>query len=264
MNAKILYVEDDVRNMNLVRKMLKLTDYQLLEAVNGNSGFETALNEVPDLILMDVNLPDVNGIEVIRDIKQSPSLQHIPIVALTADTSDQTVEDCLVAGSATVIHKPVSRFQLLDAIRRFTDASITESSGGQIMEHEQGTGLKKVLIVDDNPDLRVIFARTFDRRHFSVHVAVDGVEAIESMEKELPDVLILDLNMPRMSGFEVLKFVRQNQKTKDIKVVIVTGNAMAMRAPETEHADLLLVKPVNIGDLITLAQRLVPSQAALQ
>ncbi len=128
------------------------------------------------------------------------------------------------------------------------------------MEQEQGTPLKKVLIVDDNPDLRVIFARTFDRHHFSVHLAADGVEALASLEAELPDVLILDLNMPRMSGFEVLKYVRQNQKTKDVKIVIVTGNYMAMRAPETEQADLLLVKPVNIADLITLAQRLVPAQ----
>lgn len=123
------------------------------------------------------------------------------------------------------------------------------------------TPLKKVLVVDDNPDLRAIFARAFDRRHFSVQVAVDGVEAIESIQTELPEVLILDLNMPRLSGFDVLRYVRENQRTKDVKVIVVTGNCMAMQAPETEFADLLLIKPVSIVDLITFAQRLIPVPA---
>lgn len=120
---------------------------------------------------------------------------------------------------------------------------------------------KKVLVVDDNPDLRAIFARAFDRRHFAVQVAVDGGEAIEHLKTELPDVLILDLNMPKVSGFDVLNYVRQNQNTKDVKVIIVTGNCMAMQAPEAEFADLLLIKPVSIIDLITFAQRLIPAQA---
>jgi chemosensory pili system protein ChpA (sensor histidine kinase/response regulator) len=127
------------------------------------------------------------------------------------------------------------------------------------MDINQPASLKKVLIVDDNPDLRAIFARTFDRRHFLVEVAVDGVDAIERLQTELPDVLILDVNMPRLSGFDVLRYVRQNQKTKDIKVVVVTGNCMAIQAPEAEYADLLLVKPVDITELVTLAQRLIPS-----
>ncbi len=121
--------------------------------------------------------------------------------------------------------------------------------------------LKKVLVVDDNPDLRAIFARTFDRRHFLVEVAVDGVDAIEHLKTELPDVLILDLNMPRLSGFDVLRYVRENQRTKDVKVIIVTGNCIAMQAPEVEFADLLLIKPVSIVDLMTFAQRLIPVPA---
>jgi two-component system cell cycle response regulator DivK len=128
------------------------------------------------------------------------------------------------------------------------------------MQNETPVLLKKVLIAEDNPDLREIFARTFHHYHFSVEVAEDGIETIESLKLELPDVLILDVNMPRLSGFDVLRYVRQNQRTKDIKVVVVTGNCMAMQAPEAEYADLLLVKPVSIKDLVTLAQRLTPTE----
>lgn len=258
MPIKILYVEDDFNNLRLIRKMFKLTDYQLFEAFDGNSGFEMALKIMPDVILMDVNLPGINGIDVVTYLKQSPSLQHIPVIALTADVSSETMERCLEAGCVGVMHKPVSRFLLLDTIRRFTDSSFIETTEVPIVDSADRTHLKKVLIVDDNPDLRIIFARTFDRRHFSVQVATDGIQAIECLKNELPDILILDINMPRLNGFEVLKYVRENQTTQEIKVVIVTGNYMAMQAPEAEYADLLLIKPVDINDLITLAQRLVP------
>lgn len=127
----------------------------------------------------------------------------------------------------------------------------------KMKQNTLASSLKTVLIVDDNPDLRIIFARSFDRRHFLVHVAMDGAEAIERLKEELPDVLILDINMPKLSGFDVLRYVRQNQHTKDIKVILVTGNCMAMQEPEAEHADLLLIKPVNIDDLVTLSQRLI-------
>lgn len=258
MAIKVLYVEDDFNNVRLVRKMFKLTDYQLFEAFDGNSGFEMALKIQPDVILMDMNLPDVHGIDVVAYLKQSPSLQHIPVIALTADVSQETYDRCLETGCAGVIHKPVSRFMLLDTVRRLTETSLTETTEAAMICINGNEPKKKVLIVDDNPDLRVIFARTFDRKHFSVNMATDGQHAIDSLKEEIPDVLILDINMPRLNGFEVLKYVRQNQQTKHVKVVVVTGNYMAMQAPEAEYADLLLIKPVDISDLITLAQRLVP------
>lgn len=123
------------------------------------------------------------------------------------------------------------------------------------------TRLKRVLIAEDNEDLRTIFARTFDKRHFEVNVAKDGVIAMQMLEGALPDVLILDVNMPNMSGFEVLRRVRDSERMRAIKIVLVTGNCMAIHSPEAELADLVLIKPVNIGDLITLARRLVPADA---
>jgi len=129
------------------------------------------------------------------------------------------------------------------------------------MLNNQSSQLKKVLIVDDNPDLRFIFTRTFDRRDFLVDSASNGLEAIERLQNDPPDIMILDVNMPGISGFDVLRYVRQNEKTKNMKVVLVTGNCMAMQAPEAEGADLLLIKPVSVNDLITLAQRLVPTPA---
>ena len=116
--------------------------------------------------------------------------------------------------------------------------------------------MKRVLIAEDNPDLRAIFARVFSRQHFTVTLAMDGVEAMKCLDEEVPDVLVLDVNMPRMSGLQVLARIRQQQKLKGLKVIVVTGNALAVQHPEAAYADLFLVKPVSILDLVTLAERL--------
>lgn len=126
------------------------------------------------------------------------------------------------------------------------------------MEKDDRAPQRTVLIAEDNLDLRNIFAKTFERIHFAVRLAEDGIEAIESLKADPPDILILDINMPRVSGLEVLRFVRENPATKAIKVVLVTGNGMAMQSPEAEYADLVLIKPVYIADLMTLAKRLMP------
>lgn len=257
MDFKILYVEDNPINMLLIRKMLNVTDYQLIEAMDGLSGYDAALHMQPDLIITDIGLPDISGIELVRRIKQTPALRHIPIIALTADVSENTSEACLEAGCTRVIHKPVSRFALLDAIRVHAQNGTTTPIHYEKPERHSLLTKTKVLIAEDNRDLRDIFAFTFDRRHFAVRVAEDGLQALEMLKTDIPDVLVLDVNMPYMTGLDVLTYVRQNARMKHVKVIVVTGNCMSTLAPEAEQADLFLVKPVNIADLVTFAQRLV-------
>ena len=158
-----------------------------------------------------------------------------------------------------MLHKPVGRFLLLDTIRAYSELKVTPTNLNALNPPNGATAdnKKKVLIAEDNRDLREIFSHTFNPRSFSVKVAVDGREALSQLEQEIPDILILDVNMPYMTGLEVLTRVRQDARMKHMKVIVVTGNAMATHAPEAELADLFLVKPVNIVDLMTFAQRLI-------
>lgn len=121
--------------------------------------------------------------------------------------------------------------------------------------------MKRVLIAEDNHDLREIFARIFDASHFEVKLAEDGQEAVESLKNDPPDVIILDINMPKLSGFEVLAHVRRQNETRNIKVIIVTGNSIAPQDPRAQYADLVLLKPVNIAELIQFAKRLIEGEA---
>ncbi len=117
---------------------------------------------------------------------------------------------------------------------------------------------RRVLIAEDNPDLRQIFARVFLHHHFVVEMARDGAEAMACLaDQQPPDVMILDVNMPHLSGLEVLAYIRQTPHLKALKVIVVTGNSVAMDHPDAQQADLFLLKPISINELIIMTRRLI-------
>jgi len=117
--SRILYIEDNPLNMKLVRKMLADMGYSMIEASDGEYGIRQALTASPDLILMDINLPDVDGLTVTRKLKGDLRLLHIPIVALTANSMHGDREQCLAAGCDAYLAKPVSRLELRNVLERF-------------------------------------------------------------------------------------------------------------------------------------------------
>lgn len=117
--SKILYIEDNPQNMRLVRKILKHAGYSVLEAENGLDGLDVAEKQRPDLILMDVNLPDIDGLEVTARLKAIDHLAAIPVIALTANAMVGDRERALEAGCNDYLPKPVGRQDLLDIVKQY-------------------------------------------------------------------------------------------------------------------------------------------------
>ena len=116
---KILIAEDNPLNMRMLEMLLMARGYPfLLKAVNGEEALEIAIKEKPALILMDIQLPRMNGLEVTRRLKRMPSLRHIPIIALTAYAMKGDREKCLGAGCDAYLSKPVSTRELPKVIGR--------------------------------------------------------------------------------------------------------------------------------------------------
>ena len=118
-NSTILYVEDNVDNRTLVRRILIAEGYNLLEAVNATQALEILDNTQPDLILMDINMPDMDGYSLTAQIKGTPGLGAIPIVALTANVMRGDRERSLEAGCDGYIQKPIDIDMLSEQIERF-------------------------------------------------------------------------------------------------------------------------------------------------
>jgi two-component system, cell cycle response regulator DivK len=119
MSAKtVLYVEDNEYNLKIVRQLLARTSYRLIEAVDGELGVETARRELPDLILMDIQLPKLSGLDATRALRADPKTAAIPIIVITSfalSGDDQKAKD---AGASAYLAKPYSPRELLQMIRK--------------------------------------------------------------------------------------------------------------------------------------------------
>ena len=114
----ILYVEDNELNRRLVRDLLKRTSYKLIEAYDGEAGITTALGERPDLILMDIQLPKISGLDVVRRLRAEAATAATPIVALTSFALSGDHQKAKDAGATAYLAKPYSPLALLDLIRK--------------------------------------------------------------------------------------------------------------------------------------------------
>jgi CheY-like chemotaxis protein len=123
MPNRILCVEDNPQNMRLVRKILCSAGYEVIEAIDGNAGIAAAHDKMPDLILMDVNLPDIDGLEATRRLKADSQVSAIPILALTANAMHGDRERCLEAGCNGYIPKPITKNELLNTVAHFVKQS---------------------------------------------------------------------------------------------------------------------------------------------
>lgn len=117
MSKTILYVEDNEFNLKIVRQLLSRTSYRLIEAMDGETGVTTAQNELPDLILMDVQLPKLSGLDATRRLRADAKTATIPIVVITSFALSGDSEKAKAAGASAYLAKPYSPRQLLQMIR---------------------------------------------------------------------------------------------------------------------------------------------------
>jgi CheY-like chemotaxis protein len=119
MAPRVLYVEDSIDNLVLVRRVLKATGFDLLEATSAKEGIEIAERDLPDLILMDINMPEMDGLAATIYLRNNPALSHVPIVALTANVMRDVLDEALAAGCDGYIAKPIKVDELPDQIMSY-------------------------------------------------------------------------------------------------------------------------------------------------
>jgi len=120
--STVLIVEDNDKNMKLARDVLQARGYQTLEAVTGEEGVKLAREKAPDLVLMDIQLPGINGIEAFKQIRADPRTAKIPVVALTASVTPTDRSQITAAGFDAFVGKPINLREFLDTVRRLVEA----------------------------------------------------------------------------------------------------------------------------------------------
>lgn len=117
------------------------------------------------------------------------------------------------------------------------------------------TSSPQVMIAEDDPNLRALFAKILRRAGFEVIIATNGHDVLQHLERTVPSVIILDIGLPGPSGLDIIRHVRSIDGSRNVNIVVVTGNHLAVQSEESDLADLFLLKPVNTHDLVGFVQR---------
>ncbi len=237
MKKKILVIDDEPDIREIVRLYLVEEGHEVIEAGNGQDGILKAQKDQPDLIVLDIMLPGINGFEVAKHLKDDPNTKHIPIVILSVLAQDSQYRQ----GILDYISKPFRQEELVSTVRK-------------IFSKVDGRNVRRtVLVVDDDPDIVDIIAICLKDNNLDPEKAYNGAEAIEKVKAKAPDLVLLDINMPGMNGFEVIKHLKSDKSTADIPIVVLTGTHIA---EDDRHHGLTLgvakylTKPFSADDLV--------------
>jgi len=206
-----LVIEDDFKSAELIRVQLEAEGFKILHAPSAEEALLFAQQHVLSLITLDLMLPKMDGWELLGRLKQMPALKHVPIVIVSI-VADRHKGFAL--GAAAVMQKPLSRQELYDSL-------VTLG----LVPLNAGTDLR-ILIVDDDPRAVDLVALHVEGLASEVLRAYGGRDAIEIARRELPDLIVLDLMMPEVSGFDVVAALHEQPGTANIPIVIVTSKTI--------------------------------------
>lgn len=225
----ILVIDDDPTMCDLMERQLGKNGFEVRTTTNAKEGLAAARSLHPAVITLDIAMPDMDGWEVISELKKDPQTRSIPIIMVTM-MDDRSRGFAL--GAFDFVTKPVEWGQL---------TSILESA---VKTNESST----VLVVDDDPLFRESTCDRLRERGWQVVEAENGADAFEKIEKQKPDLVLLDLLMPVMNGLEFLARFRERDDLKNIPIVVMTGmNPLLQFRPEeqkqlAESVEKILIK----------------------
>jgi PAS domain S-box-containing protein len=203
-----LVVEGDSKSADLIRVQLEAEGFHVLHAVSAEAAMALAVQQPLSLITLDIMLPNMDGWELLGRLKQVPALSRIPVVIISI-VADRNRGFAL--GAAAVMQKPISRQELYESL---LDLGLFPLSPGHAL---------KVLVVDDDPKaVELIAVRIMDLASIVLR-AYGGREAIDAARRELPDLIVLDLMMPEVNGFDVVEALMLRADTARIPILVVTA-----------------------------------------
>ena len=224
-----LVVEDDYKSAQLMRLHLESEGFTVLHAASAEAALVLAVQQPVALITLDILLPNMEGWEFLSRLKQVPDLRRTPVVIISIVADP---DKGIALGAAAVLQKPISRQDLHESL--FDVGLLPRSPGGTL----------NILVVDDDPKAVELVALRVANLGGTVLRASGGREAIDIARRELPDVIVLDLMMPDVSGFDVVEALQANPDTARIPILVVTAKHINVedRARLTGHVTTVMEK----------------------
>jgi PAS domain S-box-containing protein len=239
----VLVADDNPVIREVVRDLLEEAGYAVAEADGGAAALRMARLLQPALLTLDVMMPDLDGFDVIQVLRNDPITRELPVLFVSA--SPEHERGTALGGSGFLL-KPFAPEELLEQVRRLIVP--------------QAPPAPLVLVVEDDSHVRPVLVRVIERGGFQVAEAANGVVALELVQRLLPDLVLLDIRMPSVDGYEVLRQLKQHAAYQQIPVVVLTASDLddASRKRVLDMgAALFLEKPIGSEELLAEIKRIL-------
>ena len=214
----ILLVDDNEIELMEMKRMIESDQSMIAIPVNsGRKCLDYVDHSSPDVIILDLIMPEMNGFEVLKSLRSKESTKHIPVIISTAKDLSMQEQKLLQKQAESILTKQDSPDKLLKELKQFLL---------KLAPKTLPSGKSKILLVEDNESTIIQVTNILQEEGYQVDVARGGLEAIQFVQKSIPDGIILDLMMPEMNGFQVLETIRGTRATASIPVLILTAKDM--------------------------------------
>jgi len=273
----VLVVDDNLTNRRILDEML--TSWGMITTLASSASealhaLDPGEREHPfDLMIVDCNMPDTDGFSVVERMRRLPGAVAHSVMMLTSGGQTGDAARCRELGMSAYLTKPVSQSTLFDVVTRALAADEEPGTGVErgralITRHslaEEQRGLR-ILLVEDNPVNQRLTLTMLRKRGHLVEVAGDGVEALEWLERAAFDVVLMDVHMPRMGGFEATAEIRRRERGTGRHLPILALTALAMKGDRERcldaGMDMYITKPIRAAELFEALATLVPVRPA--
>ena len=239
----VLIVEDDAAAAELLTRQLGGAGYRTQVARNGREALAAARDLKPAAITLDIILPELDGWEVLAQLKNHPATSGIPVIVVSVVDNPELG---IALGAIDYLVKPVDGTALVERLRR--------------LSFLKAAGRPRVLVVDDEAANRDWLAHTLEPAGFNVMSAAGGDEAIKKARSQKPDLVVLDLMMPEVSGFDVVEALRAREDTRETPIMILTAANLTdddKRRLNGRVSQVLSRGSVGASDIVSLLKRTV-------
>ncbi len=226
----LLIIEDDPKFAVILRDMARGNGYKAIVEVQGDTGLETARSRMPDAIILDIQLPVIDGWTILSELKSSSETRHIPVHVVSVVDD---VKQGLMMGAIAYLKKPANKEGLERAF----------SSIGSYADK----GLKHLLIVEDDDVQRHAIIELIGHDDVAIKAVATGTQALEELQRHHYDCMVLDLMLSDMTGFEMLDRIREDERLRDLPIIIYTGKDLDAKEETKlrQYAESIIVKDVK-------------------
>jgi adenylate cyclase len=243
----VLVIDDDATARELLAEQLKAEGFSVVTASGGLEGLKLAKELRPSVITLDVIMPDLDGWSVLAALRQDSELAEIPVIVVTILDQQRRA---VALGAAGYLTKPIDRERLHRLVDRFRAPA-------------QPT---RVLLVEDDAFQRERMRSWLESQQWTVQEAANGREALDRLQRSKPDLILLDLMMPEMDGFQVVATLQKDPGWRDIPVIVITALDLDARDRERLNSgvqSVLVKETFRPGDLVQRIRRLADTRATV-